>query len=326
MSIAFGQYTDNTTQVLSSSNALFLQITGSLTKTQSGLSAFVASDGISITSSSSDQVIISNTISGSSNWTPANLSPYNWWKASSTSKTSGLVTTIFDSGSAAKNFTAIVGQRGATKTDAAGKTYLDCTSGTLYTAGVAADWAWMHSGSLPYTIFVVLQHATGGSATEGILTTMNWSGSGIGMMIAHGNTTVPEGYDFGIWNGSNKIYLAGSRNIVHTGSVVWAFQFSGEIIPTQIGQFTGNPAVNTTNDVATCWRQGVKISKTPRTLTTAFSTANPNGTLTLGAFANGAVPLTAALYEIVIIRRAVTAYEIYQYAAYASGTYGFQLI
>jgi hypothetical protein len=330
-SIGFVQLTNNSTNTISQSAGIFAQLTGSLTKNSAGKSAFVAGSGINIFSASNGsdtQVIIQN--ANALSWTPASISPYNWWLASNVSSSTGLVDIIYDNGTAAKNFSASGANRCALGTNPSGKSYLAFSGSSLYTTGVPSQWTWMHNGTQVYTVCLVIQRSNPtAAATEGILSTMNWSvAGGLGMSIARGASGSYVGYDFCQFQNASvsKWYLASLRNIAYSDTEVWTWQWHGEVLAQQIGQFSANPASANIPFVSTAWRQGTQISQTPRGSGNSFSVASPDTSLTLGGYSNGNFKLTGSIYEVAIWQRCLTPDEIYQYAAYAASTYNFSLI
>lgn len=265
-------------------------------------------------------------------FTPASLSPKHRWTAGTTVQSGGLVDTITDLGSGGKNMTAAGAARVATATDANGKTYLSFGGSGIYTAGVAADWAFLHNALATYTVFVVYADATPTAvATETILSSMNWSGSGTGMNIVHGFNT-GHGFDFAIFGGTLNAGMSAGRlkSAYNTGAEVWAFTFHGPFRAAgggsnNFGGFSSSPTwgTGTTLQAITLNCGGCQVGGNFSSGT--FSTANPNGALTMGSMADGNVKLSGRIYEIMITPRACRPYEIQQYADWAAANYSVNL-
>lgn len=268
--------------------------------------------------------IVSAVASGGTTFTPADLSPRHWWKASAV--VGSPVDTITDAGSGAKNFTAAGALRVSVATDANGKAYLNFTGAGMYTAGVAADWTWLHDGTKPYTLFLVAKKATGlwTSGIDGIINTNDWSSTQASMSCSRGGSGGGGGFEWGINNtGTNKVYLTDSRIMVnHTGIHAYAWAFLGANAITQFSAYSTSPETKDVPIGAEAWRFGTCVMRCPSNGGGYTATATAN-TLALGAFANGANKATLQIYDVMLVQRACTPYEIHQWNAWAQAAYSF---
>jgi hypothetical protein len=270
-----------------------------------------------------------------SSFSPTEFAPYIWYNATNVATSSGLVDTITDSGSASKSFTASGTNRVAVGTDSNGKAYLDFTGSGIYTAGVAADWTWMNDNTKQYSVIVVLSKASPTTpASEGILSTMAWNSTTRGMFVGHGNGggTSGTGYDFGISSGSGwNAYSAVNRRAApyNTGIEVISFVSNRDVRSP-----TGANAMNLqwATVSATQAYAGVSsyigktlVNNSVTTNFTAFSTSAPAGALTLGAFTDGTIKLSARVYEVMVVQSSLSAFDIHQYATWAANEYSFSL-
>jgi hypothetical protein len=264
-----------------------------------------------------------------STWTPADLSPEHWWRAGVTVQSGGFVDTITDQGSGGRNFTAAGGNRAAVGVDGNGKTFLIFNGSRIYVAGgTVADWKWLSDGLTPYTIMLVMSKATPSTpVTEGILCTMNWASSGVGMLLSRGYNAVP-GYDFAVYNGTtSKFYLGEKRTVNYAGIEVRGWTYAGENFIGHTSQLNGGPTARNIIHQVEGWRQGVCSIVEKVDSATSFPSINPQTVLTLGAFGDGNVKLTASVYDILIVKRALGPYEMGKYAEWASANanYNFSL-
>lgn len=261
--------------------------------------------------------------------------PASWYRASSVSVSGGLVDTIIDAGSLLKNFTGAGADRCALGTDSDGKAYLDM-AGDLYTAGVAADWKWLHDFSTDWTVAIVTAKPTW-PAPSGtplcLLATMNWTtAQGFSLMAGVNNTPIGSvavwGWETIVCSGAafNVQLVIAKSQTPSTGKIVTVVRFSRQRVDVQYsGIGAANPPASTIEwgNTADGYVNGVCASRQSVPSNNTPGTGNPSGPLTLGAFANGAVRYTGRVYEVVMWQRKLTDNDVGAYSKDAAARYAF---
>lgn len=273
---------------------------------------------------------IAAVISSAPTFDPATLSPLHRWRASQNSQTGGLVDSLTDSGSTAKNFTASGSNRCAVGTDGLGNTYLDMAGSSIYSAGAAADWAFLSNGS-PFTIFVVFDKHTWTTNTfSALLATMTYSSGGSGMRLEFGqqtnNGSGPSplgGSEFGIYAGSGRILLPSYQANPPTTIQAYVWQYNGYSKAQQSGEFSTVSGSSILLSDFRLWQQGRQQVTTQHNSTGSFASSCDTA-LTLGAFGSGSgfSKLTGRVYEIMILNRCVGDQHVLNLMDYAAASYG----
>lgn len=271
----------------------------------------------------------------SSGFSVAGSAPANWYRAANVVSSGGQVDTITDAGSLAKNLTGIGADRCPTGVDTDGKVYLDM-AGDLYTAGVAADWKWLHDFTSDWTIAVVTAKPTW-PAPSGtplcLLATMNWT-TAIGISLCAGVNNTPIGavpvwgWESIVCNGAgyNMQVVTAKMTPAPTGKQVAVFRFLRQRIDVQYsGIGAANAPTNEAGNIGDAYLNGALSSRQSAMPSSSVQTANPSGPLTLGAFANGAVRYTGRVYEIVTWQRRLSDGEVSDYCQDAAARYVFTL-
>jgi hypothetical protein len=265
----------------------------------------------------------------------AGSAPASWYRASSVSVSGGLVDTINDAGSLAKNLTASGADRCALGTDAESKTYLDLAT-DFYQAGVAADWKWLHDFSTDWTIGIVTAKPTWplpSSVPLCLLATMNWTTSqGFSLMCGVNNTPVGSvtvwGWETIICSGAalNMQLCTGKSQAASTAKQVTVVRFCRQRTDVQYsGIGAANPPSNEWGNVGDVFHNGVICARQSLQQNNTVGTGNPVATLTLGSFGNRAVPYTGRLYEIVMWKRRLSDVDVGLYSQDAATRYAFTL-
>lgn len=278
----------------------------------------------------------------SSSWSvAANINPKHWWRANNVVATGGLVDTIVDNGTGAKNFTQTGAARAPTAVDANSKTYL-ALDGTadFYTAGVAADWKWMHDGTKMWTLFIVMQPPTLSTTGtyQAVLATSIYSSSATGVEFSIGLNGgdaggFPNRYftELGIWGGAIRNYAIWNVATQDTRKGVYGVRCTAFNSPGQGVDWTAFSAAfadNRQSQSLQIWKGDAMLasSRSPDSGTVAYlSAANPNGALRLSGFTDGPKLTGAKIYEVLLTDRALSNREMQQYAYYAEAAYGLDL-
>jgi len=249
------------------------------------------------------------------------INPYHWYRADNVSSSGGLVDTIIDAGTAAKNFTQSGTPRCPVATDANGKVYLAPDGANdYYQAGIAADWKFLNDGT-PWTVMMVLHRTVAVSATESLVdTTDNTTGS-TGMFMALGFTSsTVQGLLVAMTNSNAGNFLLSVRSYIpNTNLMVVVARHTGYSTDVTAGArsvpidmtLRRNGAV-----VANCGNSG---SSSPP----PYPSTNPSNTLTLfrrsstsGSFFGG------RLYDLIIHNNALSDRQVLGYENYARAQYG----
>lgn len=273
----------------------------------------------------------------------ATSSPASWWRADNVTQSAGLVDSILDAGSQNKPFNATLADRCALGTDADARVYLNLAN-SFYQAGAAIDWKFLGDGSTDWTIAWVFSKPTwpGNSNTPLTLLTnlfnrsdANGGGGGVGMFTgvnAQGSFGSGPGSFYG-WE-TNQVNLNGSMANLTSGKItpastakqVMLWRTSRQVRQVQFGgtgaQNTGAGLNESWSDL---WAQGEMVSFQQDPGTYTWSTATPQGTLTLGQTTNRAFPFTGRLYELVMWKRRLSNQDARGYAVSAASRYAFTL-
>ena len=250
------------------------------------------------------------------------LAPLHWWRADNTVQTGGLVDTIVDNGSVAKDFTQTGAARCPTAVDGNGNTYLAFDGVTdFYTAGVAADWTFMHTATNESTIALILHQPSALAAGASMLDT---GGDGdvtkIGMTLGW---TFASAASQGMFYSqqaavaSNYITNLVDRNPRYVKRVWILRAGGGGALSGTTGNVTSNLYAAQFNDTGTPRAWCAKG-------TAAQSSASPSFTLTLGAGSGGtSAKSPARIYEVVVDNKLWTDEQVAFFEAYAGAKYGF---
>lgn len=244
------------------------------------------------------------------------IAPLHWYLGSQTTRSGGLVDSINDQGSLAKNFTQSGAPRCPVAVDGNGKTYLAPDGAAdFYTAGAVADWAFLNNGA-PWTIALVYQRAVIASALESILdTTDHTTGStGIGLLYSFTSAAI-QGPQFLMTSGA-----AGSSPVVaqsllpSTALTVLILRFSGDNSQISAGGITPTaPDLQMRRQAALvnfCNKKNV------------YNVANPSFNMTLFRRANTADRFGAVrLYDMIIDNKAWSDRQVAGYEEYARTNY-----
>lgn len=247
------------------------------------------------------------------------IAPLHWWLASQTSQSSGVVDSINDQGSSAKNFTQTGTNRCATATDGNGKTYLAFDGSTsFYQAGVAADWKFLNDGS-EWTISIVYNRNAAITGFEVLLDTTNETSASTGMaiVIAFSSSTIQGPYCYvstGGGSGTQAIYTG--NTILDTSLSVLVIRNWGK----KSNNFLTGGITPTAYQAMTMRRRGALISD--NTTQGSYTNANPSFALTLGRRASTSGEYTASrFYEIIVDNKRWSDRQTLGYEDYARQTY-----
>jgi len=215
------------------------------------------------------------------------IDPLHWWRATDVTESGGLVDSLNDLGSLAKNFAQVGAARAPLGTDVNGKVYLDLTAADSYLAGVAADWAFLNNGE-PFTIAIVYHRPTLLTATETLLQTGAGlsANTGISVSLVY-STAALQGPVCWVQRASGGTSAIGvSHSVPSTVIETLIIQNNGSAQTA----LTVNGFVQTSPDMV-MRRRGREVSRATRSQT--HSTANPANALTLAG-------ITTRIYEVVV--------------------------
>jgi hypothetical protein len=226
------------------------------------------------------------------------IAPLHRWimSPSYVTQSGGLVDSINDQGSSAKNFTQTGTPRAPLGTDADGKSYLALDgSNDFYQAGAVADWKFLNDGS-PWTIAIVYQRTAAITAREPLLDTTSGAtgNTGLNVMLAYTSATV-QGPSATMLRGvsTTSVWAVMSR-VLNTNKEVLIIRYSGDNTPGAVlGDQVGNPMDVLLSRNGTLRGYGKHASANPP------NNANPSFTLTLGKLANAAEYSAAHIYEVI---------------------------
>jgi hypothetical protein len=265
--------------------------------------------------------------------------PANWWRASTTVVSGGQVDTIIDSGSLLKNLGGVGADRCPLGTDGDGKLYLDLAA-DLYTAGVAADWKWLHDLTTDWTVAVVTSKPSWPGVSNVplcLLATMSWTTAlGFSLMAGvngAGGSGVSGGSFWGwetiVCNGTNQYNLqinTAKATPAPTTKQVAVFRFCRQRIDAQYsGIGAANPMSFGFGNIGDAWQQGAFVARQAPAMSATANVGNPTGTLTMGSFTNGASRYTGRLYEIVTWQKRLSDVDVGLYSKDAASRYAFTL-
>lgn len=238
------------------------------------------------------------------------INPKHYWRADNVVESGGLVDTITDLGTGGKDFTAAGAARSPRALDGNGNYYIDPDGTTdRYTAGAAADWAFLNDGS-PYTIGMVLQSPANITGAEAILDTCNAANPNRGFYWGMAFTSATRwGLEFLILGGGSvhqNVDYRRPRTDVHT----LIMRFSGLAQPTVAAPFCSD------------WHYRVAGCDVVQVENTSVSAGNPTFALTLFARAVAAVHFSGRWYETWIKDSAVSDRLIQEYERHGAFTYG----
>lgn len=230
------------------------------------------------------------------------LDPLHYWKASNIIENSG-VEQIIDLGSGAKNFVQLTASKKCTRAqDARGKWYLapDGVDDT-YSAGVASDWDFLATGN--FSILAVWEPSgVEDTSTQVLVDNSILSTSSSGIVVT---TSISTGWANGlnIYNGSTAFSIS-TRNAPLTRQVC-CYRCHNTGYSTALA-FEG-------------YQNGYPINK----IAISSFGSTSSYALTLFTSANGtAFPTRVHLYELVILNRPISDFEIQNYLEWTYYEYG----
>lgn len=266
----------------------------------------------------------------------AELAPTHIWRASNVTLSGGNIDTFTDLGSIPKNFVFTGGSRAVPGVDGNGKDYAQFSSAT-YTAGVIADWNFLHQAISSWTLLYVMSYPSvlANSTQATLLATNAFSSGGAGITLqasrqditAISATEPTGGMQFATFPGQ-KTRVGTQRVGSVTALAAYAVVFKAVAFNANMGGFTsvtsGSPfwvssmLASYRNSQMLLFNQGDGGPNAP--VTQAGVAANT--TLQLGSN-NGNAFFGGRLYELVVVPRACDDFEIKQYTRDAMRRFSF---
>ena len=245
------------------------------------------------------------------------INPAHWYRGDNTSQSGGLVDTILDAGSVAKNFTQTGAARCPTAVDGAGKTYLAPDGVTdFYTAGALADWKFLNDGS-PWTVALVYHRTAGIVGQESLIDNTDHSTGGTGFSIFQlfASATVQGPALLVTSSVGGAAPLTVESLTLSTALSVLIVRHTGD------NTSNANGGISPTPVDAVMRRMGALVSLCSRKNT--FASTNPSYPMTLFRRANTADRFTSSrFYDLVIDNKAWSDRQVFGYEAYAKAQYG----
>lgn len=232
------------------------------------------------------------------------IAPTHWWRADNVVTSGGLVDTIVDNGSGAKNFTQSGAARCAVATDSDGKVYLAPDgSADYYQAGVASDWRFLHNGD-PYLVWAVVHFPdVAASAYRAILSTANaTSDTGFMLQYTYSGTSTWRGPDWYMCRGALGAPLMRAWSLLPPVNqkkliMMWNPGYGNSTAPTSP---SGGMSSQTT-----LYQYGHPVAHGAWSAS-APSTGDPTSTLTLFRAGPSATAFSnSRLYDLGIVRKRV---------------------
>ena len=234
------------------------------------------------------------------------IDPLHWYLATQVTESGGLVDSLNDQGNAPVNFVQVGAARAPIAIDGDGDAYLAFDGAAdYYTAGVAADWAFISNGG-PFTIaFVVHRPTPPGGGGQTLLDSCGGASANVGMSLY--NFTAPSSYYyFVVANGSGFPLQMNSAPITTEKQVV-VLRHTGTQAPSPIGVD------------AVFRRQGCQVGQCIRG--PAFVPSNPTYTLNLGRSGAGGSFYPGRVYELSLDDKAWSDRQVMGYEDYARQRY-----
>lgn len=246
------------------------------------------------------------------------ITPLHWWRADNTVQSGGLVDTIVDNGSSAKNFTQTGTARCPTAVDGDGDTYLAFDGANdYYTAGVTSDWTFTTNGS-PWTMAVVTSRAAPAGANEDIVGSGGTNPANIGAAFTWVVTSATaQGPFWAVGNASGSTYTLFIENrLIGSGKELFIFRVFGDVTFASVG------GVSSGTITVQLRRTGFLAATSYRNTGQGFSASTPSQPWTLGRRAGAATDYTnARIYEVITDNKCWTDEQVAIYESYVGSNY-----
>jgi len=257
-------------------------------------------------------------VSGGGFTVAADINPFHWYRGDNTSQSGGLVDTIIDAGSSAKNFTQSGTPRCPTATDGNGKIYLAPDGlNDYYQAGVAADWKFLNDGS-PFTICAVLQRAALISANEYLIDDTDGATASTGLFVLQSYASAAkQGWEAAMtYSSSANFQIVTNSFVPNTAIEVLIVRFKG-------ANYAISASVVSVPVDMIMRRQGAIVSYGALPSSPSYANTSPSFTLTLfrRASTNGGFS-ACRLYDLIIHNACLSDRQVTGYENYARTQYG----